>query len=532
MQRWWHGAVGYEVYVRSFADSDGDGLGDLPGVRAKLAYLADLGVDLVWLTPFYPSPQADHGYDVADYLDVDERFGTLADLQGLIADAHELGLRIVVDLVPNHTSEQHPWFEDARSSRDAERRDWYVWRDPAPDGGPPNNWVSHFGGPAWALDEATGQYYMHLFLPEQPDLNWANDEVRAAFEQILTTWFDRGVDGVRIDVAHSLVEDPAFRDNPRIAPVPDDPTLDELFGQFDHVYDVDQPEVLDIYRAWNRVAADHDRLLLGEVYLLDPAKLARYVAGDALHLAFSFDTLKVGWDADAIRETLRSYVQSSGDSVAWPLSSHDDPRAATRFGGGDLGARRALAYLTFLCGLPGVPFLYQGDELGLDDGILDPSIARDPVAVRNTGESGRDGVRTPMLWEPRPGFGFTHGEPWLPFGANHDNGRTAAAQASDPTSWLERTRALLAVRRQLGALTDGSATTWVTDDGPVIAVDRGGEVLVALHVGDGEGPAALVLPDGSRLLYASDDETTMIGEQLQLSEDAAAIVVLGDEEPT
>jgi alpha-glucosidase len=524
---WWQGAVGYEIYVRSFLDRDGDGVGDLAGVRAKLPYLADLGVDIVWLTPFYPSPQADHGYDVADYLGVDAEFGTLDELLALTAEAHELGLRLVIDLVPNHSSDQHPWFRDARRSRDAEHRDFYVWRDPAPDGGPPNNWVSHFGGPAWTFDEVTQQYYMHLFLPEQPDLNWAEPRVHAAFEEILHTWFSRGVDGVRIDVAHSLVEDQEFRDNPLLPEVVGgrpDSTL--MFDRFDHVHDQDQPGVVDIYREWNRVAAEHDALLLGEVFLLDPVELGRYVTDDALHAAFCFDTLKLPWDADAIRDTLRPYVETSGDALAWPLSSHDDPHAATRFGGGELGARRALAYLTFLCGLPGNPFLFQGDELGLDDGELDAGDATDPISLRNPGATGRDGVRTPMVWSPGPGFGFTSGEPWLPFGRNRHDAVTAEAQLGDPGSNLERTRELLATRRGLPSLTDGSPTRWVTDTGAVVAIERGGRVLVVLHVGDGDGDAGLVLPSGSRVAFRTDPSVEVIDDVLHLPGDSAAIIEL------
>jgi alpha-glucosidase len=524
--RWWHGAVGYEVYVRSFADHDGDGIGDLPGLRRRLGHLADLGIDVVWLTPVTPSPQRDHGYDVSDYLGIEPAYGDLDDLEGVLQDAHGLGLRVLMDLVPNHTSDQHAWFIDSRSSRDAEHRDFYVWRDPAPDGGPPNNWVSHFGGPAWTFEERTGQYYMHLFLPEQPDLNWAEPRVRVAFEEILTAWFERGVDGVRIDVAHALVEDPYFRDNPLLAEPVRVGATSSVFERFAHVHDLDQPGVVDIYRDWRRIADAHGALLLGEVYVLDATKLRRYLTDDALHAAFAFATIEPAWDAAEIRAQLLPYVETCEERLAWPLSSHDAPHAATRFGGGEVGARRALAYLTLLCGLPGVPFLYQGDELGLGDGVLPEGVAEDPIALRLEGVPGRDPARTPMLWEPGPGHGFTTGTPWLPFGANHDGRQSVAAQVADPTSPLERTRALLHARRALTALRGPSPARWLSDDGPVLMVERGEEVLIALHVGDGEGPAMLVLPETARIAYATDDATVMIHGELTLPEDAAVIVVL------
>ncbi|MBS3940342.1 MAG: DUF3459 domain-containing protein [Actinobacteria bacterium] len=533
---WWHGAVGYEVYVRSFADSDGDGIGDLRGIRDRLPYLAGLGVDLVWVTPFYPSPQADHGYDVSDYLGVEPTYGSVDDATALIERAHELGLRVVFDLVPNHSSSQHPWFLDALIGRDAEHRDFYVWRDPAPDGGPPNNWVSNFGGPAWTLDERSGQYYMHLFLPEQPDLNWANDRVRTAFADIIDTWFARGVDGIRIDVAHALVKDEQFRDNPLLVEVAASSAPGDRFKAFDHVHDQDQEGVLDIYREWNRIAAKHDAMLLGEVYLLQTERLRRYVAdGDGLHLAFAFATLHTTWDVDEIRTTLGGLVEAGGDDFAWPLGSHDDPRAATRFGGGEVGARRARAYLTLLCGLPGVPFLYQGDELGLDDGDLADDSAQDPIAVRNPGAAGRDPVRTPMLWEAVEGFGFTTGTPWLPFGANRRPEQAAAAQQGVPGSPLERTRDLLRARRELPALRKGAGSQWLADTGPVIALRRhpedtsAADVVTALHVADGTGatgPASFRLPAPGRLVYASDDGVEVDGTTLRLPPDTAVFVEL------
>ena len=524
MADWWQAAVGYEVYLRSFDDSDGDGVGDLPGLRRRLPHLAGLGVDVVWVTPFYPSPQADHGYDVSDYLGVDPVFGTMADLDALLADAHDLGLRVMIDLVPNHTSDRHPWFVEARTSRSAARRDWYVWRDPAPDGGPPNNWVSHFGGPAWTFDETTGQYYLHLFLPEQPDLNWAHPEVRAAFDRILEFWLERGVDGFRIDVAHSLVKDPDLRDNPLLGegPPPDASPI-AVFDAHDHRHDLDQPGVLDVYRRWRRITRRYDAVLLGEVYLLDPDRLTRYVAGDdVLDAAFCFPALRTGWDADEIRHMLVRCVAAGGDAMSYPLSSHDDPRAATRFGGGAIGAGRALAYLALLGGLPGVPFLLQGDELGLDDGEVGAD-HHDPVAVRNPGATGRDGSRTPMCWEPGEALGFTTGQPWLPLGANRHEDLTVAAQERDPDSHLHRVRRLLAARRALPSLTDGTPVEWL-DAGPDVIALRRGEVVVACHLGDGEAQVALPAP--GELAHATAEEAEVAGATLRLPADVTAYVRL------
>ncbi len=523
MTGWWEGAVGYQIYVRSFADADGDGVGDLPGARERLPYLADLGVDVIWLTPFYPSPQADHGYDVSDYTGVDLVFGSVADVDHLVADAHRLGLRVLIDLVPNHTSDRHPWFADARASRDSDRRDWYVWRDPAPDGGPPNNWVSHFGGPAWTFDEVTGQYYLHLFLPEQPDLNWDHPEVRSAFRRILTFWFDRGVDGFRIDVAHALVKDPGLRDDPWIdGPPADDASPQEVFAALDHVHDLDQPAVLDIYREWRQVARRYDAVLVGEVYLLRPEALTRYVEGrDGLHAAFCFPVLKVDWDGPRIREILQRSVAAGGDRLAWPLSSHDDPRAATRFGGGPTGSRRALAYLALLCALPGVPFIYQGDELGLEDGEV--AAGADPIAVRNPGATGRDGARTPIPWAPGPGYGFTTGEPWLGFGANRHDGLTMLAQDADPGSHLNAVRRLLACRRGLTGLHAAATVQWL-DTTPGVVAFRRGDVLAACNAGDRS--AVVTLPADGELVHATGGDTRVEDRELHLPADVTAYVRL------
>ena len=528
MTSWWTGAVGYQIYIRSFADSDGDGVGDLPGIRARLPYLADLGVDIVWITPFYPSPGADHGYDVADYTGVDPMFGTLDDIAGLVSEAHDLGLRVVIDLVPNHSSDQHPWFVDARSGPDAPRRDWYVWRDGSPDGGPPNNWVSNFGGPAWTYDEPSGEWYMHLFLPEQPDLNWANPEVWDAFDEVLRAWAELGVDGFRIDVAHSLIEHAGFHDNPLLGDPPaEGASPSQVWDAFDHAHDQDQPEVLEVYRRWSRLLEGYDGLLLGEVYLLDIDRVARYVRdGDGLDLAFCFPVLRTPWDAAAIRQTLERSVAAGGEAFAWPLSSHDDPHAAERFGGGAVGAQRAAAYFALLCALPGVPFLYQGDELGLDDGQVDGAFA-DPIAVRNPGAVGRDGSRTPMIWEPGPGHGFTTGDPWLPVGRPDADERAASVQAGDPASALERTRRLLAVRRTLADLRTGPMPSWLDLGGPLVGLRRGATTVVAHIAAEGADPGGIATVDvgDAELAHASADGAAVVDGVLRLPVDCTAIVI-------
>ncbi|HVM13675.1 MAG TPA: alpha-amylase family glycosyl hydrolase [Egibacteraceae bacterium] len=486
---WWRSSVGYEVYLRSFADGDGDGVGDLRGLRDRLDHLAWLGVDVAWVTPFYPSPMRDHGYDVADYCDVEPVFGTLADVDAVVARCHELGMRLVIDLVPNHTSSDHRWFQEARSSRDNAFRDYYIWRDPADDGGPPNNWVSNFGGPAWTLDERTGQYWLHLFLPEQPDLNWENPSVADEFDAILRFWLDRGVDGFRIDVAHALVKHPDLPDNPPAEAGSRWALMDEA-AALERLYDVDQPGVLDIYRRWRKVVEPYAGLLLGEVYLLDIDRLAAYVRDqDGLHLSFWFKPLYVQWDPAAIRDVLAHAAAAAPDGLAWVQSSHDRSRAVTRFGGGERGRARALVFATLLMGLPGVPFVYQGEELGLEDGRVPVELAQDPVALRGgpTAKS-RDGCRTPMLWEPGEGYGFGSTTPWLPFGDRSD-ADTVAVQRDDPDSMVHRYRALVRLRRERTDLHD-APLEWLHEEGPVVAYRRGG-TLVAANCGEQRHSAPL-----------------------------------------
>ena len=440
MQPWWREAVVYEVYVRSFADGDGDGVGDLEGIRSRLPYLVDLGVDAVWLTPFYRSPMHDHGYDVADYVDVDPLFGTLQDFDRLLADAHSAGLKVIVDVVPNHTSSEHAWFREALADPSAEARSRYVFRDGRGDGSePPNNWTSVFGGPAWTRESPNGQWYLHLFDSSQPDLDWQHPEVHAELQRVLRFWLDRGVDGFRIDVAHALYKNPTLADVPA--------GVDSLDSA--HIWDRD--EVLAVYEDWRRLLDGYegDRMMVGEVFLYDVPRVARYVSDRRLHQAFNFTVMRTSWGAAALRETIALALQHFSPGT-WVLSNHDLVRHVTRYGGGSLGRRRGLAVTALLLALPGSPYLYQGEELGLEEAQVPPELRQDPVFRRTGGKRpGRDGCRTPIPWQGEPpGFGFTDGDPWLPFGA--DSAALAVdVQRGDPDSTLSAYARLLATRKAL-----------------------------------------------------------------------------------
>jgi alpha-glucosidase len=483
VSEWWRNAVLYEVYVRSFADSNGDGVGDLEGIRRRLPYLQDLGVEGIWLTPFYPSPGADHGYDVSDYTDVDPLFGTLEDFDRLLADAHAHDLRVIVDLVPNHTSIEHPWFR--------EHPEYYVWSDE------PNNWLSAFGGKAWTWDDARGKYYLHLFAPEQPDLDWHNPDVPREFERILRFWLDRGVDGFRIDVAHALFKPADLPDEKEPNPALDQSTFDQRVA-------IDQPEVHPLYRDWRELAAsyDGDRLLLGEVYILDPRRVAKYVRPDELHLAFNFVLLKQAWSApelrDAIESTL-SALESVHATPTWVLESHDADRTPTRFGGGAEGTRRARASALLLLALRGTAFLYQGQELGLEEVELPDELRQDPMFLRSGGEhKGRDGCRVPLPWSGEaPGFGFTTGNPWLPIPAGW-NKKSIEAQDEDGSSTLALYRRALAVRRESSALRQGELTWRDSPAGTLVFERSHGRQAVTCAVNVSASNVAL--PEGEVVL--------------------------------
>jgi len=520
MAPWWQTGVLYQIYPRSFADADGDGVGDLAGVIDHLDHLTALGVDGIWLSPVTVSPNADWGYDVADYVDVDRDYGTLGDLDALVAKAGARGIRILLDLVPNHTSDRHAWFVDARSSRAAAHRDWYVWADPKSDGSAPNNWVSHFGGPAWTLDEGTGQYYLHNFTPEQPDLNWWSDEVRDAFDDILRFWFDRGVAGFRIDVCNAIIKDAQLRDNPPATE--EDGLLARLFGQR-FFYSSNRPEVHDVIRRWRKVADGYDppRLLLGETNVHDLDVLASYYGDgrDELNLAFNFPFINAAFDAAALR-TLVEATEVRLPAGAWPVwtgSNHDVSRLATRWAGGDPGRIRLA--LMMLLTLRGTPVLYQGDEIGLPDTALDKKDLRDPVGLRFwPAYAGRDPARTPMPWRNQPGGGFTGADAttWLPLGdvaaCNVED------QRDDPGSVLSLTRDLIALRRVTPDLQMGDYVTLPAPDG-VWAWGRGAGTAVALNFGDHEATVDLAPAEQRRRIAIGTDrgrDGEAVGPRLRL----------------
>ncbi len=451
---WWRGAVFYQVYVRSFADSNDDGVGDLPGITSRLDYIRDLGVDAIWLTPFYPSPQKDHGYDVADYYSVNPEYGTLEDFDRLLARAHDLGLKVLVDIVPNHTSNQHEWFKAAVASRDSPFRERYHFADGREDGSPPNNWTSSFGGPAWSREPSGDQWYLHLFAPEQPDLNWWHPEVQKEFERILKFWLDRGADGFRLDVFNAYFKDAQYRNNP--------PALGlRGFDRQRHVYDRDQPEMTGLLNDLRRLLDTYpERMAVGEVFGDDPALAARYCGdgADQLHLAFNFEFTRQPWLPRAFQQSILRW-EAALHSGAWPcqvLSNHDVDRHVTRFGGGPHGDARAKVAAAMLLTLRGTPFLYSGEELGLRNTPIPRAEIQDPPGKKYWPfYGGRDPERSPMPWNGGRGAGFTAGQPWLRLGPDYAR-RNVDAQQTDPDSVFNFYRQLLSLRRASPALRRGS----------------------------------------------------------------------------
>jgi alpha-glucosidase len=501
---WWKHAVCYQIYIRSYADSDGDGVGDMAGITARLPHLSDLGVDAVWITPFYPSPQNDHGYDVADYCGVDPLFGSLDDADLMLKTAHDLGIRVIVDLVPNHTSSEHRWFKAALASPPGSpERSRYLFR-PGKGDAPPNNWESVFGGPGWT-QVPDGEWYLHLFDTSQPDLDWTNPEVPEMFEGVLNFWLTRGVDGFRIDVAHGLYKESGL---------PDQRISDEDRARANQALENesmvvrrpahepmwDQPEVHEIYRSWRRILDSWpgDRMAVGEAWTSDAVSLARYVRPDELSQSFNFHWLTAPWSAEAFREVITetlSAVESVGASPTWVLSNHDVIRHPTRYGGGAVGLGRAKASTMAMLALPGSAYLYQGEELGLEEVDVPPECWQDPLALR-TGKAGRDGSRVPMPWSgdaPPYGFGPEGTVPWIPQPANWGP-LTVAAQSADPDSTLSFYQAALAVRRTFS--TTAGDDVGLLDAEPDVVVFRRGDITCHLNC----GLTPVEVPEGRILL--------------------------------
>jgi alpha-glucosidase len=496
---WWQHGIFYQIYPRSFQDSNADGIGDIAGIVERLPYLQTLGIDAVWLSPVFPSPMADFGYDISDYTGIDPLFGTSEDFDALVSAAHAAGLKVILDLVPNHTSDRHPWFIEARSSRDNPKRDWYLWRDPKPDGGLPNNWLSEFGGSAWTLDDATGQYYYHAFLAQQPDLNWRNPEVREAIHEVMRFWLRKGVDGFRVDVIWHLIKDAEFRDNP---PNPcyreGRPPHERILTQ----YSTDQPEVHEVVAGMRRVIDEFDdRVLIGEIYL-PFERLVAYYGNDlrGAQMPFNFALLSTLWSARSIEKIIADY-EAALPKGAWPnwvLGNHDRPRVASR-----VGAAQARVAAMLLLTLRGTPTLYYGDEIGMHQVAIAPDQVQDPFEKNVPGIGvGRDGCRTPMQWDATRYAGFSAAKPWLPLAddCRHEN---VANLEADAQSILQLYKALIRLRKQLPQLRSG-------DYVPVAAE---GDLLIYRRRSE-ERAATIVLNLGAEPLSIESEAAGLAGEIL------------------
>jgi alpha-glucosidase len=538
---WWQRGVVYQIYPRSFQDSNGDGIGDLAGVIDRLDYFRDtLGVDAIWLSPFYPSPMADFGYDVANYVDIDPMFGDLATFDRLVTEAHRRDIHVIIDFVPNHTSDRHPWFLESRSSRDNPKRDWYIWRDPKSDGSPPNNWLAHFGGRAWEWDEHTGQYYLHLFLKEQPDLNWRNPEVKAAMFDAVRFWLERGVDGFRIDVAYAIMKDPELRDNP---PNPDLPPEMQSwdFGSQLHTMDMKHPDLHSVYRELRHLLDEYSkerpRAMIGEIHVYDWPVWATYYGPnlDEFHLPFNFGLIALevlGRPAAGTAPTIRALVDAIEDAAGgvggWPnyvLGNHDTHRIASR-----VGPEGARVGMMLLLTLRGTPTLYQGDEIGMHDVLIPPDRIQDPFELLTPGLGfGRDPERTPMQWDAGPNAGFCPPgvEPWLPL-ADDYGAINVATELAESRSMLALTRALLALRRAHPALSGGSyePLDGVPEDCFVYAREAENErFLVALNFGAEERLIELPIGNPGRIVVSTlMDRAERVGGEVRLRPQEGCIV--------
>jgi alpha-glucosidase len=524
---WWQTAVIYQIYPRSFQDTNGDGIGDLAGIKRRLPYLAELGVDAIWLSPIFPSPMADFGYDISDYTNIDPMFGSLPQFDSLLTEARRRGIKVILDLVPNHTSDQHPWFVESRASRDSSKRNWYIWRDPAKDGGPPNNWLSEFGGSAWEFDPHSGQYYCHTFLSAQPDLNWWNPEVRAAMYDVMRFWLARGVDGFRVDVIWHLIKDKEFRDNPpNYAFRPGQPPHQSLVP----LYTTDRPEVHDVIRQMRMIVDEFsNRVLIGEIYL-PIERLVAYYGRDlqGLHLPFNFALLFTSWQARQIARLIEEYefALPPGGWPNWVLGNHDQPRIASR-----IGEKRARCAAMLLLTLRGTPTIYYGDEIGMQQVMLHGGEIQDPFEKRAPGLGvGRDGCRTPMQWNDEKFAGFSIGQPWLPVEPSYRN-RNVARQKDERASMLQLYHRLVELRRKHKALQIGNYRPIAAADELLLFIREHGDekLLIALNMGQESMSVGFAngLLRGEILLSSfCDRDTELIDGNVNLRRDEGTIVKL------
>ena len=525
---WWKHGVVYNLYPCSYMDGNGDGWGDIAGIRSRLDHLVALGIDAIWMSPVYVSPMKDFGYDVVDHTAVGAQFGTLAEMDALIAEVHGRGMKLMIDFVPNHTSDQHPWFLESRSSRDNPKADWYVWRDPAPDGGPPNNWRSLFGGSAWAWCEERGQYWYHAFLAEQPDLNWRNPAVAAAQHDVMRFWLARGIDGFRVDAMWHLLKDPAWRDNP---PNPDFRPGEPAIREFLQIRTADLPETVEVVRGLRRVLDEFpDRAMIGELYL-DYERMCAYYgpALDGCHLPFNQHLIMDPWTAEVVARGIETY-EAALPKGAWPnwiFGNPDNPRVASR-----LGPAQARVAAVFLLTARGTPILWQGDELGLENGVVPPEKVRDPQEKQEPGlvDHNRDIARTPMPWDGSRFAGFSTVEPWLPLTEDHAS-VNVAAEAADPRSMLALHRRLIALRRAHPALAIGDVAVLSGMDDVLAYLRSHGDdrFVVALNLSN--LPRAVALPQavGGRIVLTSglDREGEVVGGSLRLGADEGVVIALG-----
>lgn len=519
---WWKHGVIYHIYPRSFLDTNGDGVGDLDGVVRRIDYLAWLGIDAVWISPFFPSPMADFGYDIMDYCGVDPLFGSMDDVDRLLGEAHRRGIKVIFDLVPNHSSDQHPWFRESRSSRSSSKRDWYIWRDARADGMPPNNWMSNFGGSAWTWDEATQQYYYHAFLKQQPDLNWRNPQVRRALYDVMAFWLDRGVDGFRVDVLWHLMKDAAFRDNPsNPAYAAGQPDINRCL----QLYSADQPEIAQVVAEMRGVVdAYPERVLIGEIYLPLTRLVAYYGENlSGIQLPFNFQLLFAAWKASAIADLVEEYERAlpTGAWPNWVLSNHDQKRIATR-----VGRQQARIAAMLLLTLRGTPTVYYGDEIGMQNAPIAGAAIQDPWEKREPGLGvGRDPQRTPMQWDASRSAGFSDGAPWLPVASDYRQ-INVAAQRDDASSMLSLYRRLMALRRANPALTHGAYRPVAVDE-DVLCYERvqaDQRFLVALNFGDRAKTLSLPTWSGRHILLSTDSEGAEPLDPLVLRPHEGAIV--------